>query len=101
MPGRSPDNRIHEELVSRLSVLQSNQVFHTEIEIPDDIGRLFVGQAGDLSRAVLEPVAIEAYRSGAITSAQVQQNAWARSRWDTESLLRRAEVKDRRLGDIG
>jgi len=40
------------------------------IEIPDDIGRLLAGQAGDLSRAVLEAVAVEAYRSGAITPAQ-------------------------------
>ena len=37
------------------------------IEIPDDIGRVLAGQAGDLSRAVLEAVAAEAYRSGTIT----------------------------------
>jgi len=61
------------------------------IEIPDDIGRLIAGQAGDLSRAVLEAVAV-AYRSGAITPAQVQQMLGLRSRWDTESLLRRAEA---------
>lgn len=62
------------------------------IEIPDDVGRLLAGQAGDLSRAVLEAVAVEAYRSGAIIPAQVQQMLGLRSRWDTESLLRRAEA---------
>jgi predicted HTH domain antitoxin len=62
------------------------------IEIPDDIGRLLAGQAGDLSRAVLEAVAVEAYRSGTITPAQVQQMLGLRSRWDTESLLRRTEA---------
>jgi hypothetical protein len=41
------------------------------IEIPDDIGRLLAGQVGDVSRAVLEAVAVKAYRSGGITSAQV------------------------------
>jgi hypothetical protein len=55
------------------------------IEIPDDIGRALGGLAGDVSRAVLEAVAAEAYRSGTITPAQVQQMLGLRSRWDTES----------------
>ena len=42
------------------------------IELPDDIGRVLAGRAGDVSSAVLEAVAIEAYRSGTITPAQVQ-----------------------------
>jgi len=62
------------------------------IEIPDDIGRLLAAQAGGVARAVLEAVAIEAYRSGAITSAQVQRMLGLRSRWETESFLRRAEA---------
>jgi hypothetical protein len=62
------------------------------IEIPDEIGRVLAGQAGDLSKAVLEAVAAEAYRSGTITPAQVQQMLGFRSRWETESFLRRAEA---------
>ena len=62
------------------------------IEIPDDIGRALVGQAGDVSRAVLEAVAVEAYRTGTITPAQVQQMLGLRSRWETETLLRKAEA---------
>jgi len=62
------------------------------IEIPDDIGRVLAGQAGDLSKAVLEAVAVEAYRSGTITPAQVQLMLGLRSRWETESFLRRAEA---------
>lgn len=62
------------------------------IEIPDDIGRMLGGQAGDVSRAVLEAVAVEAYRSGTITPAQVQQMLGLGSRWETESFLRRAEA---------
>lgn len=60
------------------------------IEIPDDIGKVLAAQAGGVSRAVLEAVAIEAYRSGAITPAQVQQMLGLSSRWETESLLHRA-----------
>jgi len=53
------------------------------IEIPDDIGQVLADQAGDISRAVLEAVAVEAYRSGTITPAQVQQMLGLRSRWET------------------
>jgi hypothetical protein len=62
------------------------------IDIPDDIGRVLATQAGGLSRAVLEAVAIEAYRAGVITPAQVQQMLEMKSRWETESFLRRAEA---------
>jgi hypothetical protein len=62
------------------------------IDIPDDIGQVFAAQAGGASRAVAEAVAIEAYRSGAITPAQVQRMLGLCSRWETESFLRRAEA---------
>ncbi|MCX6634368.1 MAG: UPF0175 family protein [Acidobacteria bacterium] len=62
------------------------------IEIPDDIGRVLAAQAGGVSRAVLEAVAVETYRSGAITPAQVRQMLGLHSRWETESFLRRAEA---------
>jgi hypothetical protein len=62
------------------------------IDIPDDIGQVLAAQASGVSRAVLEAVAIEAYRSGAITPVRVQQVLGLRSRWDTESFLRRAEA---------
>jgi predicted HTH domain antitoxin len=62
------------------------------IDIPDEIGQVLAAQAGGVSRAVLEAVAIEAYRTGAITTAQVQQMLGLRSRWDTDSFLRRAEA---------
>jgi hypothetical protein len=62
------------------------------IEIPDDIGRVLAGHAGDVSRVVLEAVAVEAYRTGTITPAQVQQMLGLRSRWETETFLRKAEA---------
>lgn len=62
------------------------------IDIPDDIGQALAAQTGDVSRAVVEAVAIEAYRSCAIAPAQVQQMLGLRSRWETESFLRRADA---------
>lgn len=60
------------------------------IDIPDDIGHVLAAQAGGVSRAVLQAVAIEAYRTGSITPLQVQQMLGLRSRWETESFLQRA-----------
>jgi hypothetical protein len=60
------------------------------IDIPDDIGNILAAQAGGVSRAVLEAVAIEAYRSGNITTSQVQQMLGLHSRWETEAFLQRA-----------
>jgi len=62
------------------------------IDIPDEIGQVLATQAGGVTRAVLEAVAIEAYRSGAITPAQVQQMLGLGSRSETESFLRRTEA---------
>ena len=67
-------------------------IVNVAIEISDDIGQMLAAQAGGASRAVLEAVAVEAYRSGTITPAQVQQMLGLRSRWETESFLRRAEA---------
>lgn len=62
------------------------------IQIPDEVGRALAARSADVSRAVLEAVAIEAYRSGAITPSQVQDMLGFRSRWETEAFLRRAEA---------
>jgi hypothetical protein len=43
------------------------------IDFPDEIGQVLAAQAGGVSRAVLEAVAVEAYRSDTITTAQVRQ----------------------------
>ena len=63
---------------------------HVAIDIPDDVGNILAAQAGGVSRAVLEAVAIEAYRSGTITTLQVQQMLGLHSRWATEAFLQGA-----------
>ena len=62
------------------------------IEIPDDVAYQLAGGSGGVPQAVLEAVAIEGYRSGAITPAQVQQMLCLHSRCETEALLRRADA---------
>jgi predicted HTH domain antitoxin len=62
------------------------------IQIPDEVGRALAARSVDLTRAVLEAVAIEAYRTSAISAAQVQEMLGFGSRWETEAFLRRAEA---------
>jgi predicted HTH domain antitoxin len=62
------------------------------IDIPDEIRQVLAPQASGVSRAVLEAVAVEAYRSGTITTAQMQQMLGLRSLWETDAFLGRAEA---------
>ena len=71
------------------------------IEIPDELARQLAARCGEVSRAVLEAVAVEALRSGSITPVQVQQMLGLGSRWEAEDLLRRAEAyHDYTLDDL-
>lgn len=62
------------------------------IQIPDDVGSALGASSGNVGRAVLEAMAIEAYRTGAITPAQIQEMLGFHSRWETEVFLHRAEA---------
>lgn len=65
-----------------------------EIDLPEDVVRQLEARWGAdaLSRRALEALASEAYRSGAITSAEVQRVLGLASRWEVESFLKRAQA---------
>lgn len=50
------------------------------------------GQWTDIPRHALEALAIEAYRVGILTSAEVQRMLNLRSRWEADTLLKRAQA---------
>lgn len=64
------------------------------IELPEDVAQQLEAQWGSegLPRKALEALAVEAYRSGVITSAQVQRVLGLTSRWETEAFLKRAQA---------
>ena len=68
------------------------KAMNVAIQIPDEVACALMAGGADVTRAVLEAVAIEAYRSGTITPAQVQDMLGLRSRWETESFLHRAKA---------
>ena len=63
------------------------------IELPDEIAMgLLSKNRADLSRTVLEMIALEGYRSGELTHAQVGRLLGLESRFDVEAFLKEHEV---------
>jgi len=60
------------------------------VDIPDDLERRLKDRWQDVPRKVLEAVALEAYRSGALTGAEVQRLLNIESRWDLGAFLEQA-----------
>jgi hypothetical protein len=59
-----------------------------KIDIPEAIGQQLIAQWGNVSQRAKEALAIEAYRSGSLTSAQVQSLLNLASRWEVEEFLK-------------
>ncbi|MCU0751510.1 MAG: UPF0175 family protein [Akkermansiaceae bacterium] len=57
------------------------------LEIPDEIAESLGGSSGALTRAALEALAVEGYRSGALTTKQVRLLLGHASRFETEDFL--------------
>ena len=65
---------------------------NVSIAIPDDVMRRLEGQWADVPRHALEALAIEAYRIGILTSAEVQRMLRLQSRWEVDELLKLAQA---------
>lgn len=58
------------------------------LEVPDDIARGLMADGRDLPRAALEALAVEGYRSGALTQAQVRRMLGYQSRAEVDGFLK-------------
>lgn len=65
---------------------------HVAIEIPENVSAPLRSQWKDVPRRVLEAVAAEAYRTGALTARQVGELLGHASRWETESFLKSVQA---------
>ena len=61
------------------------------IELPEDIARQLKAAWQDMPRRALEAVAVEAYRSGALTRGQVGR-LLGLSLWETEAFLKERQA---------
>ena len=57
------------------------------LEIPDDVAESLGGTSGTMTRTVMEALAVEGYRGGALTTKQVRLLLGHASRWETEDFL--------------
>jgi len=58
------------------------------LDLPDDISEALEGQWADLPRQALEALAIEGYRTGALTEGQVRRLLGFESRFQLHALLK-------------
>jgi predicted HTH domain antitoxin len=65
---------------------------HVTIQLPDDISTALAEQWDDVPRRSLEAIAIEAYRTGALTESQVRRLLGFDSRFQVHALLKEHRV---------
>ena len=62
------------------------------IEVPDDIRNALESQWGDLSRHLRESMALDGYRQGLLSLAQVRRMLGLATRWDVQEFLGRRGI---------
>jgi predicted HTH domain antitoxin len=62
------------------------------LDLPDDISKALEGQWPDLTRQTLEALAVEGYRTGALTESQVRRLLGLESRFDVHAILKEHRV---------
>jgi Uncharacterised protein family (UPF0175) len=70
------------------------------IELPEDIAVGLASKWKDLPRAALESLALEAYRSRALTAAQVRRLLGFQTRMEVDAFLKEHEIFDYSAADF-
>jgi hypothetical protein len=70
------------------------------IELPEDIGVRLESKWKDLPRAALESLALEAYRSRALTAAQLRPLLGFETQMQVDSFLKEHEIFDYSAADF-
>jgi len=70
------------------------------LELPEDIAQGLESKWKDLPRAALESLALEAYRSSALTAAQLRRLLGFETRMQVDAFLKEHEVFDFTVEDF-
>lgn len=62
------------------------------ISLPEDISESLAGRWGNVSRHTLETIAVEGYRTGALTEGQMRRLLGFESRFEAHALLKEYKV---------
>ena len=61
---------------------------HVDLDIPDDLSQRIATDPGELSRAVLESLALESIRNGRLTVSQARRLLGISSRYEMDGFLK-------------
>jgi len=67
-------------------------VMKVTIDLPDDVSAALKGRWDDVPRRSLEAIAVEGYRTGALTETQVRRLLQLETRFQTHALLKEHHV---------
>ena len=70
------------------------------LELPEDIAQGLESRWKDLPRAALESLALEAYRSHALTAAQIRRLLGFATRMEVDAFLKEHEIFDFTVADF-
>lgn len=70
------------------------------LELPEDIAQGLKSRWKDLRRAALESLALEAYRSNALTAAQLRRLLGFQTRMQVDAFLKEHKVYDFTVADF-
>jgi predicted HTH domain antitoxin len=62
------------------------------ISLPQDVADIFLGNGGDLEREILEAMALEGYREGKLSQAQVRKMLGLATDMQTDEFLKAHQV---------
>jgi hypothetical protein len=71
-----------------------------KLELPEDIAVGLEAKWKDLPRAALESLALEAYRSGALTASQLRRLLGFETRMQVDAFLKEHEIFDYSVADF-
>jgi hypothetical protein len=70
------------------------------LEVPEDIAEGLESRWNDLPRAALESLALEAYRSRALTTAEIRRLLGFETRMQVDAFLKEHEIYDYSVADF-
>jgi hypothetical protein len=73
---------------------------HITLELPEDIARGLESRWKDLPRAALESLALEAYRSRALTAAELRRLLGFATSMEVDAFLKEHEIYDYSAADF-
>jgi Uncharacterised protein family (UPF0175) len=74
------------------AIIKERSVVQVTIELPSDVAKQLQQKWGDVSRHILETIAVEGYRAGQLTTSQVREMLGYDTAMELDALLHRANL---------